>query len=52
MPKGQGFPLSKGFNKGLWDKWDKLSPEQREKYEVYYEDKDNARVNKEIEKER
>ncbi len=41
MTRRQGFPLSLQWGKGLWKAWDKMTKEEREDYEKYYEDRDN-----------
>ena len=50
--RNKGFPLSKIFPKALWRAWDTLTSKEREDYELYYENKDNTRVDKLIDAKR
>ena len=44
----KGFPLGnhwyKDIRKFWWNRWDKLTQEERASYEKFYEDKDNTRI--------
>jgi len=48
MLRKQGYSLGLRFTKQLWTLWDSLTPEEREAYEQYYEDKDNTHIKKVI----
>lgn len=41
MARKQGFPLSQRFNQYHWDKWDEMTPREREDYEKHYDERDS-----------